>query len=350
MSRHRMHAATVVAATVVALVVLSGCTPPPPEVTSLWPRADRERVVPKPPVPPRWPYTGEDAPSAKAIRKRPLSVKIENSSSSRPQLGLNAADVVYETIAEGGITRFNCIFHSSVPKTVGPVRSARLSDLWIVPQYDGLFFFSGASGSVHSKVRSAGLPDLSQDAGVSYPYWRASDRRAPHNLMLDTAKAYKEAKKRKYDITADLEPLAFERRSSELTPAVASVDIPFSQANRVRWEYDEKSGRYRRWNNGAVHRDRATGGQVRADNVVVMWAKYSVAGGRDKAGSVTYDIKLGGQGRATVFRDGGRVDVTWKAERNAPPKFFDEDGEQVRLARGTTWFQVIPLDGRIVMK
>ena len=314
----------------------------------MWPVAASERVVPQPPPALRWPYTGLDAPNAASVRRRPLSVKIENSSAARPQTGLNSADVVYETIAEGGITRFNCIFQSNVPKTLGPVRSARLSDMWIVPQYDGLFFFSGASGSVLSKVRSAKLPNLSHGA-AGRPYSRASDRSAPHNLMLDTKKANEEAAKKKYATEADLDRLAFERRSAEATPAVDRIEIPFSQANRVRWEYDAEGDRYLRWNNGAVHKDRASGQQVRATNVVVMWAKYTVAS-KDKVGSVTYDIKLGGEGRATIFKNGGRFDVTWKATRNSPPRFSDASGAPVRLARGTTWFQVIPLDGRIDMK
>ena len=83
-----------------------------------------------------------------------------------------------------------------MPKTVGPVRSARLSDLWIVPQYHALFVFSGASYQVNSAVKRAKLPNLSQDAGVSAPYTRSSSRFAPHNLYLNTRKAYAEAAKR----------------------------------------------------------------------------------------------------------------------------------------------------------
>jgi hypothetical protein len=300
-------------------------------------------------VPPRWPFTGKDAPSTEAVEKRPLSIKIENSPSARPQIGLNSADVVYETITEGGITRFNCIFHSKLPKTVGPVRSARLSDMWIVPQYDGLFFFSGTSDSVSRAVRKYKLPDLSQDAGVSYPYWRASDRSAPHNLMLDTSKAYKEAKKRDFRMTTEVSGLQFDRLPAETTPTVTTIKIPFSQANSVRWEFDEDSDDYKRWNNGAVHRDRASGKQVNPRNVVVMWAKYTAAT-RDMVGSTTYDIDLGGSGKAAVFRNGQRYNCTWKADRDNVPRFVDEDGQPVKLAVGRTWFQVVPTDAKISAK
>lgn len=333
----------------IAMLAIAGCAKKQVAVKSPWPKADSERTMPQPPVAPRWPYTGLDAPSAQAIEKRPLSIKIENSSLSRPQIGLNSPDVVYETITEGGITRFNCIFQSKLPKTVGPVRSARLSDLWVVPQYDGLFFFSGASSSVDSAVNGADLPNLSQDAGVSRPYWRSSERHAPHNLMLDTAKAYLEAQKRGFKITAKLEPLSFDRRTLEASPAVNAIEIPFSQANRVRWEWDSQSKRYLRWNNGNKHIDAATGKQVWANNVVVLWARYTQAS-HDMVGSVTFDVELGGQGRATIFRNGTKLDGTWIATRNAPPKFKAADGTTLRLSAGRTWFQVVRTDGRIDMR
>lgn len=331
-----------------AVMLLQGCARKA-ELTSAWPTANSERIVPEPPAIPRWPYTGKNAPDAKATQRRPLQIKIENSPESRPQIGLNSADIVYETITEGGITRFNCIFQSTLPKTVGPVRSARLSDLWVVPQYGGLFFFSGASTTVNHRVNGAKLPNLSEDAGVSYPYWRSSERRPPHNLMLDTSKAYQEAKKRGYAVTANLKGLLYDRRSIEPTPAVNRIDIPFSTANRVRWSWDRASGTYRRWNNDRVHIDAATGKQVSADNVVVMWAKYSAAS-RDKVGSTTYDVNLGGTGRVTVFRDGTRIDGTWTGTRDAPPRFTAADGTAIRLSAGRSWFQIIPLDGRITMR
>jgi len=330
-------------------VMTGGCEQRVVEVTSPWPVADAERVVAEPPVPPRWPYTGKDAPSDKAVERRPLSIKIENSSSARPQLGLNSADLVYETITEGGITRFNCIFHSKLPKTVGPVRSARLSDMWVVPQYDGLFFFSGTSSSVERAVARHDLPDLSQDAGVSFPYWRSHDRAAPHNLMLDTKKAYEEAKKRKFRLKSEAKPLQFDRRSTDATPTITRIVIPFSQANTVRWSYDEDRKLYKRWNNGSIHRDRASGKQVTADNVVVMWVKYKEAT-HDMVGSLTYDVTLGGKGRVTVFKNGQRYDGTWEANRDTPPKFKDKKGKPIKLSVGRTWFQVIPLDGKVTME
>ena len=349
MVRFRLLAQAAVVLCVVTLL-LTGCFPRrPAEVTSAWPIADSERVVSKPPEPALWPLSGLVAPDSLAITRRPLSVKIENSPVSRPQTGLNSADVVYESVAEGGITRFNAIFQSQMPKTVGPVRSARLSDLWIVPQYHALFVFSGASVQVNNAVKAARLSNLSQDVGVSAPYSRSSARLAPHNLYLDTKKAYAEAAKRGMAITEDVPRLQFSPRMAANAATITVVSIPFSDANNVVWTYSEAEKQYYRVNDGKKHLDAATSKQIAATNVVVLWARYA-ASSRDKLGSTTYDINLGGTGRASVFRNGQRLDGTWTADNTAPPRFTAADGTPIKLAPGTTWFQVIPLSVSITMK
>jgi hypothetical protein len=323
----------------------------PQEVTSAWPVAERERIVPKPVEPVRWPLTGlpvEDVDDP--LQLRVASVKIENSPAARPQSGIQAADVVYESVTEGGITRFNALFHSQVPSTIGPVRSARLSDTYIVPQYAALFAFSGSSSSVAARLRQAGVENLSQDAGVSAPYSRVSGRRAPHNLFLDLEELRAEALRRGMSESQELRGLAFQRSSETTGPAVAAVSIPFSPANRVRWDHDPDRNVYFRINNGSVHNDALTSEQVQARNVVVLWTQHSRASGRDSSGSTTYDVVLNGSGRASVFRDGMRFDGTWETDGSGPPKLVADDGTLIRLAPGNTWFQVIPLDVNISME
>jgi hypothetical protein len=351
MTRMHIRLAATISSLAVALTLAAGCSKPASvQVISIWPKADSERVVPAPPEPPRWPLTGMIAPSKAATKKRPLSIKVENSPAARPQTGLNSADVAYESVTEGGITRFHLVFQSTVPKIVGPVRSARLSDLWIVPQYHGVFFYSGASAPVNSAVNRAHLPNLSQDAGISYPYFRSSARPAPHNLYIDTSKAYVEAKRRGQKLTADVPVLetGLPSLATSSTP-VKSVYIPLSSFNNVTWTWDKKRGAWMRENNHKVHRDAETGKQVQAKNVVVIWAKYTVAT-MDKHHAPTYDIKLGGTGQATVFRDGRRYNGKWIATRTQPPHFVDKNGRTIRLAPGNTWMEVVNLDVNITMR
>jgi hypothetical protein len=256
---------------------------------------------------------------------------------------------VYESVTEGGITRFNAIYQSDQSGEIGPVRSARLSDITIVPQYHALFSFSGSSSTVAGRIRAAGLPNLSQDAGVSAPYYRRSGRAAPHNLWMRFERLLEEASSRGMELTAKVRSFQFDRSSAEDTPTVTQVDIPFSDSNRVRWRYDAEQRVYLRDNNGSRHVDAETGEQLRARNVVVMWAKYRAAS-RDKFGSTTYNVTLTGKGQVTVFRNGQRYNGTWVADEGNPPRFEDEGGNPIRLSPGNTWFQVIPTNVNITMK
>ena len=313
-----------------------------------YPPVGSEPTVAEPVVLPKWPYTGLDAESLELTQRRPLSVKIENHTAARPQTGLNEADVVYETIAEGGITRFNCIFHSNVPSRLGPVRSGRLSDMWIVPQYDGLFFFSGANGQVLDRVAADKLDDMSHDAAASL-YSRSSDRSAPHNLYLTTDTVYDLAQRKGYPVTAQLEPLAFAPTESIATTVTASsVKVPISNYVTVNWKWDADNAVFNRFHYDVAHKD-STGKQVTAKNVVIIWAKYTPQSKLNK-GSVTYDITLGGTtGKASLFIGGQRIDGTWEAERNAPPVFKDASGNPILLNPGNTWVEAIPLDIKITV-
>lgn len=324
----------------------------PLEVASPWPQTDSERVVEQPDIPPIWPLTGLPAPDGETpVNTRVVSAKIENSPSARPQSGIQSADVVYESITEGGITRFNCLFHSKDPgDLIGPVRSARLSDVSIVPQYKALFVFSGANSQVNKKVREAGLENLSEDAGVTYGYTRVSFKSAPHNLFMSLPKMREEGARRGYDKTQTILPLAFVRGTSGDAQAVSKITVPFSPANTVVWTYDSERDAYLRVNNGKAHTDRLTGEQIGVDNVVVLWAKTIAQSKTDVTGSTTYDIELIGSGRGTLFRNGQKIDMTWTGVKGAAPSFKAADGSQVRLTPGNTWFQVVPTNVNIAMQ
>lgn len=320
------------------------------EVVTSWPKADAERSAAKPAEAPRWPLSGLEAPSAEAIAARVVSVKIENSPEARPQTNLQLADVVYESVTEGGITRFNALFHSQAPQVVGPVRSARLSDTYIVPQYHALFAFSGASPQVNAAVSSAGIENLSEDAGITKPFTRSKQRSAPHNLYGNVAEFRAEGQRRGMPATLNITGLAFDRRpSGDATPTVTQVTVPFSNANTVVWNYDAASKTYMRVNNGKPFIDAGTNKQLSATNVVVIWAQYKAAS-NDKVGSTTYDISLTGSGRATIFRGAQSYDCTWEAGKDAPPVFKAADGTQVKLSPGNTWMQVVKTDVNITVQ
>jgi hypothetical protein len=334
---------------VIALSLTGGCTAPK-AIESAWPPATFERVVPRPAGSIRWPLTGLPAPSADAIAVRVVSVKIENMVAARPQTGLDKADIVYETVTEGGITRFNALFQSQTPATVGPVRSARPSDFSIVPQYHALFAHCGGDAAVRAKLKDRTLFDDMDQFFNPRPYRRAADRPAPHNLYLDIAKLRVAAvQDRGYAATATIAGLTFAESPAPATVSAGLVTVPFSSSNKVTWKFDPVTGVYGRSINGKPHVDKVSRKQYVARNVVVLWAltkKYAAAG----ATSQVLEIQLTGTGRASVFRDGQRFDGTWQASATAPPVLRDSAGRVIALGAGNTWFQVIATGQTITAK
>ncbi len=328
---------------------MTGCSGRGATLSTTWPVANAERVVPVPSVPPRWPLTGMDAPSREALAARIVAVKIENSPEARPQSGLDQADVVYETLTEGGITRFIALFQSSAPAAVGPVRSARASDLWVVQQYRAVFAHVGGEKALLDEFRRRKLDDLDQYFNPA-PYWRTTDRPAPHNVYTDISKLRSHAVVRGMSATQTVTALRFDRAPVTTTPTVSAVSIPFGPSNVVEWRYEPASRTFARFIDGQPHVDRVSGQQYRAENVVVMWARSQPRTHVDANGERSLDIILGGTGQVAVLRAGVRAEGTWEAGESAPPSLKAADGSPIGLSPGRTWFEVVALSTNIVIR
>ncbi|MDR2157086.1 MAG: DUF3048 domain-containing protein [Clostridiales Family XIII bacterium] len=311
---------------------------------------DGEAPAPIVPAPPEetffFPYTGEETGDPFKVKNVPLSVKIENSAAARPQMGLNRTDVVYETMVEGGETRFNCIFQSQIPEEVGPVRSARLSDLWIVPQYQGLFFYSGGNTDVVQKIRASDIADMSHSV-ASAIFRRVDFRSAPHNLYLRLDKGYETAQLKGFGTRSDsLAPLNHGSVDAAPTASAGAITLNFGGSD-IRWDWDAERGVYLRSQSGKALTDAVDDQQVFTVNVAVLYADYAQQAMLDPAGSPTYDTTLGGTGKAILFRDGRQYECAWKADRHTPPSLTNAAGETIPLKPGRTWFEVLPPRGSI---
>lgn len=315
-------------------------------------------VVKKPvqqeaPAPERyfWPLTGIEVDNPKILKKRPVSVKIENSPASRPQTGLNSADIVYETMVEGGLTRFNAIFQSQLPEQAGPVRSARLSDIWIVPQYDALFYYSGSNKQVLNRIKDVKLNTFTENnAGAQF--YRLKTRKAPHNLYFKFSELEDAVAREKYRRGYKEAPLGLEYgelASLETTLTASKVQVNISNYATPTWEFDATNRVYLRSEGSTPLKDANGDKQIQATNVVVMWATYTQQSAVDAAKNNTFDTDLGSGGKAQVFKDGQVYSGTWVGSASAPPKFIDAAGKPILLNPGNTWFEVIPLDKTVTL-
>ena len=316
---------------------------PTPEPTTQAPVATPS---PEPtPEPDRWPLTGV---ATDELTQRPaLAVKVENSTMARPQTGLAEADVVWEEMVEGGITRFNAVYHSQLPGTVGPIRSVRPMDAAIVAPLGGPQVISGGQPLFLQELGAAGVQLISHDAGAR-GFARSAERRAPHNLY-GTPEIFLEQ-----SATTDPPPEQFhfapdpqDATAVRQGEPVLGLDLAFP-ASAPGWTWDGSAGAWLREESGtpAVGAD---GEQLTATNVVVLRVEIVASAGRDQSGNAVPETVLTGGGDAVVVTGGRLVEATWEKETAADPvELVTADGTPVLLAPGTTWVELVPRErGRV---
>ncbi len=256
-------------------------------------------------------------------------VKIDNSSKARPQLGLNAADVVIEEEVEWGITRLAAIFHTN-DATVGPVRSGRTTDLSFLSSLgQPALVYSGANNVTDTILRS--IPSVQNfSAARTGGYWRDSSRSAPSNMMTSTES---------FAANGSGPPAWFHFGPNTLTGTPTStINVVFPNSN-ARWTWD--GAQWLRNQNGSRHTTDG-GAQVSAANVVVAVVPRVDTGMVDSAGSVVPEFVWAGSGEAAFFIDGVRVDGTWTRSRlSEPAVFVDTTGEVVEFTPGRTWIELV---------
>lgn len=285
------------------------------------------------------PLTG--LPIDAALRDRPaLVVKIDNyAAKSYPQFGIGTADIVICEGVEGGITRLAAIFHSKEAPVIGPVRSARSSDLhFAVPLGRPLFAYSGTNGNFQKLITESPLIDLSPNK-LPGAYTRNGSRPAPYNLFSSTAKFYAAAPS---TATAAKPLLRIADGPAEGTP-VAKLDMHWKMPDRatrtdVSWTFS--GGKASRTQVGQATTD-ANGAAVSPRNVVLLFVEYPDTGERDQSKSIVPEAKLEGTGEAWVIRDGKLVKGTWTKSDNASPIVLkDGDGKSIDLLPGQTWIEM----------
>jgi hypothetical protein len=315
--------------------------------------------APEPEKPPVNPLTGEVVASWDLITRRPLAVKVENDPKARPQSGIVDADLVYEELVEGGVTRFICIYLSKESPTIGPTRSARPSDIDITFFLEPLLICSGGSDTVISMVQAAGMMYIAEDATY---FWRDRSRRAPHNLYTSTALLRQylleqgdtfnklpdsglafAAEEEAEPPAAEEDAVEGESEESVMVSPATTISIAYKAAIcAASYAYDTTSKSYLHSIQGAPHSDLTTGQRVAPRNVIVQYVTVSDSGLRDVTGSAVPVSQVIGSGKCLVFTDGMVYHGTWKkASRSVPTEFTDENGNRIPLQAGQTWIHLI---------
>lgn len=284
----------------------------------------------------------------KEAAARPVTaIMIENSMDARPQSGLLDAGVVFEAIAEGGITRFLTLFQEGQPGYIGPVRSVRPYFVdWLRP-FDTAVAHVGGSKDALDMLKALNAKDLDQFTNPA-PYHRISSRYAPHNVY--TSMAELDALSTSKGFTSSTftnwprKPDAFSK-----TPTTTQIDLSISSPLfNVHYDYDAATGKYNRSEGGKAHTDEKSGAQLTPSVVIAMVVPYRSITASD-GNREQYDTV--GTGPAIVFQDGTAAAITWtKKERDTQIAFTDAAGKPVAFNVGQTWITVLGDSGDISYK
>jgi hypothetical protein len=307
-----------------------------------------EPPTPTPPPGNIAPYTGLPVDDMERLQKRPLFICINNDPVGRSaHHGLSQADVVYEYIVDGfTLTRITALYQSRDVERIGPVRSARMPNIWMTYMYDGALACSGGSDEIRYLLKNeVGFPyldaDIDDPSNNVYFFSIGSDYRTRMQISTDGVRRWLQAVGAEKEwhrpgFVYSPEPPA--NASGEAT----SISIAYPGGNSVEWRYDPAQGGYLRYQGGQQQFDLGNGQAILAQNVIVHTAAHQLTDMvEDSLGTKGVNVDLYGFGDFRIFRDGKVYEGTWRADPENPPRWFGPGEVIVALKPGQSWIQVI---------
>lgn len=301
------------------------------------------------------PLTGEwiDASYAGA---RPIAVMINNLKPAIPQAGIEKADIMYEVLVEGGITRMMGIYtdYSDMDK-IGPIRSARHYYVKLADEYDAIYVHVGHSTYAVTELADSGIDHIDGTEGIGNVFcYRTSDRKAPHNCYASTEGIVKAFEQKGFSLThSDAyanDKFLFYSEDTELSEGTAAnkITTAFNGDRKPWFEYNAGDKLYYRFEYGDKQIDETTGNQLTYKNVIIQFAPHSVLDEKKDL----QEIKLTGRGDGFYASDGKMIPITWEKQTDKQAtKYYTMDGQQLQMNPGKTWitiFKDTQKDGIIV--
>lgn len=271
--------------------------------------------------------------------KRPIAVMINNYSAARPQSGLPHADMVWEVLAEGGITRLVAIFQSDeFTDPIGPIRSIRPYLISLGESYGAVLAHAGGSPDGYAILQRQKKPYLDEISNAGSYFWREKFRKAPHNLYSDLEKLRAGAEKKKYTSNTPIPTYPFSSEGATAGgTAATNVEINFLLKDyKVSYVYDAVQNLYARSIKDKPHTDLTTEKQLTTTNIAVLSATHKVY---DDVGRLEIDLESGGP--AILIQLGKAVDCTWERGGDGVIRLM-KDGKELPFVPGKTYYHVVP--------
>lgn len=336
----------IVAAATVATALVAGCGGSNKKAAAPSTTAPPTTVAPTTTLPPPVsPLTGLHQPNAAQLRAPAVVIKIDNVDQARPQTGINQADIVYEELVEGGLTRLAAVFQSDYPTVVGPVRSGRLTDEGIIDDLNHPVFVFSGTNAVFLPILEAQPVTTATGDNEGGLFYRNDSRVAPDNLYSNVVSLAKldhpsgPPKPLFYYV-----PAGGSFNGYAAGPA-SQMSIGFPAAS-VNWSYDAATHDWLRDQNGTPDVD-TSGVQANAANVVVLFITYITSGVATGEGVAPAPIPEGiqtGSGVAWVLSQGKIVKGTWsRPNLTTGTSLRDRGGNPMKLTPGRTWIELVPV-------
>jgi hypothetical protein len=301
------------------------------------------------------PLTGLKVDDPALLQRLPLMVRVGNDPGARPQVGLNEADMVYEEVVEWWVTRFTAIYLSKDPEMIAPIRSARLINLQLGPQYRGALLNSGGSDQVRWELSQAEFVNL-DEYFVSSPYFYRENEGWQTRLAVDATLAREYLANQQLETDPKLRGFVFNPKlelkdiPQDWMGSAQEVIVPYPrQTSEARWVYDSASGRYLRFTAGEPMLD-FKGEQISAANVIIYFAEHQDTDiVEDSNGATSIRIIVEGLGSAWLMRDGQYLKGNWQTDGRETPLFIFNNSQPIPFKPGNTWVEVVPLEYEITI-
>lgn len=287
-------------------------------------------------------------------KKHPLAIMVENHTDARPQAGINKASIIYEAIAEGGITRYLALYGTYESDQVGPVRSARTYYIDWLRGYNAYYAHVGGNIDALDKIQVEKILDLDQFR-YSSPYWRDTSFRvaSEHTMFVSTPKLRAIAAENNYTTANNFTIYKFKDDPSadsiigKALPEAQKITVNFGNANyNVVFDFDKQTDSYNRSIGAKADLDRLTKEQITAKNIVVMTVKRQST--VTKINEQGWNMDTIGEGTAKIYIDGKEILGKWKKSSATDREiFYDEAGKEIIFNRGKLWICVTPPEATV---
>jgi hypothetical protein len=289
-----------------------------------------------------------------AARQRPVAVVINNLRKALPQSGISQADIYYEVLSEADITRIVAVFRDFNSAKIGPVRSTRDYFLDFGLDMDAVFVHFGGSPAGYTFIKSNRINNID---GITdgRTFWRDQARASvpgmlEHSAYTSAERITQEIERREYR-TEVKENYASFNFFDEQTPldgatAVKKVTVPFSNSQSPVFEYNPETSVFARSQQGGAHIDEETGTQLEVTNIIIQNASMKVVDNEGRR-----QVSLVTQGSGYLVTHGGYAPITWaKTSHDSPTKYYDTNGEEIKLNKGKTWICVFQDYGEVIFE